>query len=61
MRILDRDEDKSVERVSLFLTESEARQIHGYLEDMLAGGDEHHAHIYDEEYQREVVLVNIFR
>ena len=56
MRILDVDTDRSVRRAILYLTESEARQAVSYLEQLLADQTDHHKHLHDDSYERELIL-----
>jgi len=56
MRILDNQTSRALEDICLYLTPSEAKEMMHYLENLLANRDEHHAHINDSSYQREVTL-----
>ncbi len=56
MRILDLASDKSLENICIYLTPFEAKQMLGYLEDLLGGRIQHHAHLNDENYEREITL-----
>ncbi len=59
MRILDLDTNKAIETVCLYLTASETKQMIGALEDILSQQNAkqmEHAHVNDEEYEREVTV-----
>ncbi|MFT4552842.1 MAG: hypothetical protein ACI9S8_001474 [Chlamydiales bacterium] len=56
MRILDEDNDKKIDNVSIFLTRDEALQMIGYLEDLVGNPGNHHAHLSSEDYQKEITL-----
>ena len=55
MRILNRSSDDPISDLSLYLTIDEAKQMAGYLEDLISG-DIHHAHINDDSYEREITI-----
>ncbi|MEW6609827.1 MAG: hypothetical protein AB1414_20685 [bacterium] len=56
MRILDLENDKTLQEIGIYLTPGEVKQMIGYLEDMLKDPKVHHAHINDDEYQREITI-----
>lgn len=56
MRILDVDTDRALHNIGLYLTPEEARQLLGYLEDLLKDPDNNHAHLTDSEYQHEITI-----
>ena len=55
MRILDNETSRPLEDVTLYLTKAEAVQLAGYLQDLLASG-EHHSHLNDDEYARQLTV-----
>ena len=57
MRILDADNDLTLNNVTLYLKSEEARQMLGYLKNLLDDPQNNHAHVNDDEYQHEVTLV----
>jgi len=56
MRILDEANDRSMKRVSLYLTPEEARSLLLQLEKLLATPKIHHIHSTDEGLQREITV-----
>ena len=56
MRILNQNTSLPLNSITLYLTSAEAQQAIGYLEQMLAEPNQHHFHLNDDEYQREVTL-----
>ena len=59
MRMLNVDTDEPVQNACIYLTPSEAQQMLGVLEDIVrSAGNEQmkHAHLNDEDYQREVTI-----
>jgi len=56
MYILDEVSDKSLERVVVYLTHSEALELKDSLEDLLKKPLANHAHISDENFQKELTV-----
>lgn len=56
MRILDNETNRAISNISVFLTPEEAREMIGYLEQLLEDPQLHHAHLNDEKYEREITL-----
>jgi hypothetical protein len=56
MRILDEDNDKSLDRVTLYLTNSEASELRDALETLLTDSSNRHEHIPDAEYKKELTV-----
>lgn len=57
MRIMDDDNDKKLDNITLFLTESEARQLLGYVKHLLEEKTSSaHYHLSSEDYQKEVTI-----
>ena len=56
MRILDEKRNQAAERVSLFLTRAEAAEMRDMLEALLNDETNHHVHISDAEFEREVTI-----
>ena len=60
MRILDEKRDKSVEQITLLLTQSEAEELQDSIKRLLDGGKEpeagQHTHIPSEDYQKEITI-----
>lgn len=58
MRISDDTSNKKLDRVTLFLTESEALQLESYLKQFLKKPKDKglHFHISSEDYQKEITV-----
>jgi len=56
MRILDDDRDRAIERVTVFLTRSEAGEVRDKLNALLSGDVGEHVHVSDSDLQREITL-----
>ena len=56
MRILDEDADKAINRVTLYLTSSEAAELRDSLEGLLTGAADSHAHVSNQDYSKEVTV-----
>jgi hypothetical protein len=56
MRILDVSTDNKLQNICVYLTPAEAKQMLGYLEDLIAGKIEHHAHLNDDSFDHEITL-----
>ncbi len=56
MRLLDEDGGKRLERVILYLTQSEAEQLKNDLEQLLLKPSQYHAHVSGDDYQKEVTV-----
>jgi len=56
MRILDEKRDHATERVTLFLTRSEAAEMRDMLEALLNGEVDQHVHVSDVAFEREVTI-----
>lgn len=58
MRISDDTSDKKLDRITLFLTESEALQLENYLNQFLKKPKEGglHFHLSSEDYQKEITV-----
>lgn len=54
MHILDRDSDKALGSVILYLTNAEALELRYGLNDLLEKPLNNHTHVSDENYQREL-------
>lgn len=56
MRILDEDNDKKLDRVSLYLTIEEAQELFDDLESLLKKPKANHAHISNENFDKEITI-----
>lgn len=58
MRILDDKTDKKLDRITLFLTKSEALQLEYYLKHFLEKPNDSglHFHLSSEDYQKEITV-----
>jgi len=57
MRVLNGDTDTSVKSISIYLTMSEAKQMLGYLEQLVDDSYNDHFHLNDDSYEHEITLV----
>lgn len=56
MRILNQDNDKSIDNILLCLTESEAKELSDSLLKTIAKPKRNHAHIPSNDYEKEVTI-----
>jgi len=56
LRILDDASDKKLDSVSLFLTQEEAIQLRGYLNQLLEDPKLQHSHLTGTDYKKEVTV-----
>ncbi len=56
MRLLNNGTDASLKNITIYLTKSEARQMIGYLEQIIDEPNQHF-HLDDEMFEHEVTLV----
>ena len=56
MRILDQDNDRSINAVTLYLTKSEAAELRDSLEQILADPVGRHEHTSSYDYAKEVTV-----
>ena len=56
MRILDVDSDRAMANISIYLTPSEAKEMLGYLEQLVSHPEGHHIHLNDQEYEHEITV-----
>lgn len=56
MRILDEQSDKKLDTISIFLTEEEAVQLRGYLDQIIDNPKLQHAHLSSEDYKKEITI-----
>ena len=56
MRILDEDKDRALEKVSLYLTRSEAMEMKDALELLLKDPTKHHEHVLSDDYRKEITI-----
>ena len=56
MRIYDHDAKRTLQRVTLFLTPAEARELADSAADLAEHPEKHHHHISDSAYEREVII-----
>ena len=56
MRILDQDTNKPLERIIVYLTLAEAREMNDKIESLLASDGVHHEHVPSDNYQKEITL-----
>jgi len=56
MRLLNQDNDSTVQRLLLLLTQSEAVELKDSLELLLADSAGRHEHISSDDYQKEITI-----
>jgi len=56
MRIFDEIRDSSVERITLLLTSSEAKELLDTLQSLLADGEGQHGHVPSADYKKELTI-----
>lgn len=56
MKILDEDADKKIENITIFLTNSEIKQLHSYLGELIEKPSNQHFHMSSDDYQRELTI-----
>jgi hypothetical protein len=56
MRILDIDSNRALTNVCIYLTPSEAKEMLGYLEQLVNEPDSQHIHQNDRDYEREITV-----
>ena len=56
MRMLNLDGSAPLSNITVYLTPAEATQMIGYLEQLVENQEDHHFHLNDDEYQREITL-----
>ena len=57
MRMLDLDDDKKLNRLILYLTKSEAKELRTSLDYIIEDPKQHHhEHIPSEDYQKEITI-----
>lgn len=56
MRILNEISDKSLEKIVLYLTQAEAKELKDSLGQLLDKPSSNHAHISSEDFQKEVTI-----
>ena len=56
MRILDEISDTSLEKIILYLTDSEALELRDSLNDILKKPTNNHAHINNQNYSKEITV-----
>lgn len=56
MRMLDEDRDSSLNRVTLYLTRSEASELRDSLDALMKDRRERHEHVPSEDYNKELTV-----
>ena len=57
MRILDEDNDKALNNVSIFLTITEAKELRDTLEQLIPHPIKEHMHVNDADYKKEITIL----
>lgn len=56
MRFLDEESNRILNRVSVFLTESEANELRDTLDLLLKDSNVHHEHVSSDDFQKELTI-----
>lgn len=56
MHILDEKTDKSVNRLTVYLTRDEAKEIVDGIRDLLLNTQKHHVHLSSSDYRKEITF-----
>jgi hypothetical protein len=56
MRLLDEGSDKSINKVTIYLTKSEAEELYGDLKRIIDTQKNNHAHVSSEDYKKEITI-----
>ena len=56
MRILDQDDDKSINTVTLYLESNEAKELRDCLDQLLKKPLNNHIHVSDEKFEHELTV-----
>lgn len=56
MRMLNEDNDKKFDRMTLYLTRIEAEELRDSWEALIVNPKQHHVHISTENYQKELTV-----
>jgi len=56
MRLLDEDTDKAVDRVTIYLTQSEAEELRDSLLALLKEPRGNHSHVPSGDFQKEITV-----
>jgi hypothetical protein len=56
MRLLDEGSDKSINRVTVYLTKSEAAELYIDLKKIIDAPKNNHAHVSSEDYKKEITI-----
>jgi hypothetical protein len=56
MRLLDEGSDKSINKVTIYLTKSEAEELYSDLKRIIDAPKNNHAHVSSEDYKKEITI-----
>jgi hypothetical protein len=56
MRIFDPEADAQIWNVTVYLTKSELLEMLGLIEGLAADTEQHHIHLTDKDYKREITI-----
>ena len=56
MRLLDEGSDKSINRVTVYLTKSEADELYNDLKRIIDTPKNNHAHVSSDDYKKEITI-----
>lgn len=56
MRLLDEGSDKSINKLTIYLTKSEAEELYGDLKRIIDTPKNNHAHVSSEDYKKEITI-----
>jgi hypothetical protein len=56
LRILNNESDEKLDAISIFLTNAEAVQLRGYLNQLIEKPELQHSHLSSEDYKKEITV-----
>jgi len=56
MRLLDHEGDRSLNRLTIFLTSTEAKELRDSLDELLTNDQVHHEHISSSDFKKELAV-----
>jgi hypothetical protein len=56
MRLLNQDNDKPLDRLTIYLTQSEAKEMLDSIQTLIKGPEGNHSHIPSEDFQKEITI-----
>lgn len=56
MRIYDQERDAKVDKITIFLTVSEAKTLHRGIEELIKDPKRNHKHVSSDDFKRELTV-----